>query len=108
MVSHGYRRKFDSKFCGQSYPAYRDGPANQITEKLQCKEFIMSKTSILRREAGVVLKKVTLEIGQTILAEAYSVSTRRTPEVLQSGNLAQAVEEYEAELGRCRSLALHR
>lgn len=62
----------------------------------------MSKTSILLSEAGAVLKEVTLESGQTIVAKAFCVSTRRTPEVWQSGNLEQAVEDYEAELGRCR------
>jgi hypothetical protein len=37
-----------------------------------------------------------------------SVSTRRTSEVWQSGNLEQALQDYNAELDRCTSLALHR
>jgi hypothetical protein len=68
----------------------------------------MSKTRILLSEAAVVLKEITLESGQTILARVYSVSTRRIPEVWQTGNFEQAVGYYYAELERCRSPALHR
>jgi hypothetical protein len=59
-------------------------------------------------EAGVVLKQVTLESGQTVLAKVYSVSTRRTPEVWQAGNLEQALEYYNTEIDRCKGLVLHR
>jgi hypothetical protein len=59
-------------------------------------------------EAGVVLKQEILESGQTILAKVYSVSTRRTLEIWQSGNLEQALEYYNAELDRCTGLVLHR
>ena len=59
-------------------------------------------------EAGVVLDQVILASGQTVLAKVYSVSTRRTPEVWPSGNLEQALADYNAELDRCASLALHR
>ena len=59
-------------------------------------------------EAGVVLKQVTLESGQTTLAKVYSVSTRRTSEVWQAGNLEQALEYYNTELDRCAGLVLHR
>jgi hypothetical protein len=68
----------------------------------------MSKSRILFMEAGVVLEQVILESGQTILAKVYSVSTRRTAEVWPSGNLEQALADYNAELDRCASLALHR
>jgi hypothetical protein len=69
---------------------------------------VMSKTRILLMEAGVVLTQVIHESGQTIVAKVYSVSTKRTPEVWQSGNLEQALEYYNAELDRCANLALHR
>ena len=59
-------------------------------------------------EAGVVLKQETLESGQTTLAKVYSVSTRRTSEVWQAGNLEQALESYNTELDRCAGLVLHR
>ena len=59
-------------------------------------------------EAGVVLEQATLKSGQTILAKVYSVSTRRTPEVLRSGNLEQALKYYNAEQDRCTGLVLHR
>jgi hypothetical protein len=68
----------------------------------------MSKTRILLMEAGVVLKQVTLESGQTVLAKVYSVSSRRTPEVWQAGNLEQALEYYNTEIDRCTGLVLHR
>ncbi len=68
----------------------------------------MSKTRILFMEAGVVLTQVILESGQTVLTKVYSVSTRRTSEVWQSGDLEQALQDYNAELDRCTSLALHR
>ena len=63
----------------------------------------MSKTRILLMEAGVVLKEVTLESGLTILAKAYSVSTRRTPEVWPAENLEQALKHYNEELERARA-----
>ena len=59
-------------------------------------------------EAGVVLKQVALESEQTTLTKVYSVSTRRTSEVWQAGNLEQALEYYNTELDRCTSLVLHR
>jgi hypothetical protein len=59
-------------------------------------------------EAGVVLKQETLESGQTTFAKVYSVSTRRTSEVWQAGNLEQALEYYNTELDRCAGLVLHR
>ncbi|HUZ91443.1 MAG TPA: hypothetical protein VMU78_06040 [Methylocella sp.] len=68
----------------------------------------MSKTRILLMEAGVVLKQVTLESEQTTLAKVYSVSTRRTSEVWQSGDFEKALEYYNAEQDRCANLALHR
>jgi hypothetical protein len=68
----------------------------------------MFKTRILLMEAGVVLKQVTLESGQTTLPRVYSVSTRRTPEVWQAGNLEQALEYYNTEIDRCTGLVLHR
>ena len=68
----------------------------------------MSKTRILLMEAGVVLKQVTLESGQTLLAKVYSVSTKRTPEVWRTGNLEQALEYYNAEQDRCASQVLQR
>jgi hypothetical protein len=55
-------------------------------------------------EAGVVLKEVKLESSQPILAKAYSVSTRRTPEVWPAENLEQALKLYNEELERCMSL----
>lgn len=68
----------------------------------------MSKTRLLFLEAGVALKEVTVEHGQTILARAYAVSTKRTSEVWQSSNLEQALRDYNAELDRCTNLAFHR
>ncbi|HTV32046.1 MAG TPA: hypothetical protein VME69_02950 [Methylocella sp.] len=68
----------------------------------------MSKTRILLMEAGVVLKQVIFESGQTILAKAYSVSTRRTPEVWQTGDLEKALAYYNAEIDRCTGLTLQR
>lgn len=68
----------------------------------------MSKSRILLMEAGVVLKQVMLESGQTTWAKAYSISTKRTPEVWQTGDLEQALAYYNAELDRCTGLALQR
>ncbi|MGH6848662.1 MAG: hypothetical protein ACREC0_14880 [Methylocella sp.] len=68
----------------------------------------MSKTRILLMEAGVVLKQVTIESGQTTLTKLYSVSTRRTSEVWDTGNLEQALEYYNTEIDRCTGLVLHR
>ena len=68
----------------------------------------MSRTCILFMEAGVVLKQVALESEQTTLTKVYSVSTRRTSEVWQAGNLEQALEYYNTELDRCTGLVLHR
>ena len=68
----------------------------------------MSKTCILFMEAGVVLEQASLDGEQTALARIYSVSTKRTSEVWQSGNLEQALKYYNAELDRCTSLVFHR
>ncbi len=68
----------------------------------------MSKTRILLMEDGVVLNQVILESGQTLLTKVYSVSSKRTAEVWQSGNLEQALQDYNAELERCESLVLQR
>ena len=65
----------------------------------------MSKTRILLMEAGVVLEEVKLESSPSILAKAYSVSTRRTHEVWPAENLEQALKHYNEELERCTNLA---
>jgi len=55
-----------------------------------------SKTEILRAQSGVVLKKVSLA-GVT----AYSVSTKRTPEVWQTADLMAANRFFDDEVERC-------
>jgi hypothetical protein len=82
--------------------------ANQQQWGNDVRKTVMSKTRILLMEAGVVLDQVIHESGQTIVAKVYSVSTKRKPEIWQSGNLEQALEYYNAELDRCTNLALHR
>ena len=105
----GDRPKLDSKLIwfhveNGNLPS-RIAPKSAMMEEERCKETIMSKTRILLMEAGVVLKEVKLESGPTILAKAYSVSTRRTPEVWPAENLEQALKHYNEELERCTSLA---
>jgi hypothetical protein len=68
----------------------------------------MPKVRILFMETGVVLEQATLESGQAVLAKVYSISTKRTSEVWQAGDLEQALEYYNAELDRCQNLAFHR
>lgn len=68
----------------------------------------MRKARILLMEAGVVLEQVNLETGRHMPNKEYSVSSKRTHEVWQSGNLEQALEYYNAELDRCMGLALQR
>jgi len=63
-----------------------------------------SKTKILRQQDGVILKEVTLPGDVGPVAVAYSVSSRRTPEVWNSGNLTEATRLFDAELARCSKL----
>ena len=68
----------------------------------------MSERRILLMEAGVVLEQIRLETGQAILDKQYSVSSKRTPEVWQAGDLEQALTFYNAEIDRCTGHVLHR
>jgi len=67
----------------------------------------MSKTRIFLMEAGVVLEQVNLEKGRNTPKE-YTVSSGRTEEVWQSRTLEEALEDYNAELDRCKGAALQR
>jgi hypothetical protein len=97
--------------CGERQFEDVSSPANQqywTRSNAAVEETVMSKTRILLMEAGVVLEQISFESGQTLLAKVYSVSTKRTPEVWQTGNLEQALEYYNAEQDRCASQVLQR
>ena len=56
-----------------------------------------SRTEIVRVKSGVVLKKVSLD---TLIA--YSVSSKRTPEVWQAADLEIANRYFDEEVDRCQ------
>ena len=57
---------------------------------------VVSRTEILRANSEVVLKRVSLGT-----ATAYSVSSKRTPEVWQAEDLETANRYFDEEVGRC-------
>ena len=56
---------------------------------------------ILRTKAGAVLVKVTLPAGALPAAVAYTVSSKRTPEVASFDILDAAEAYFAAEVARC-------
>jgi len=65
-----------------------------------------SQHEVLKFAQGVTLKKVTLPGPSGPLAVAYSISSRRTPEVWQTGDRAEAERLFQEELARCNALPL--
>jgi hypothetical protein len=55
-----------------------------------------SRTKTLRMDSGVIMKKVSLDV-----VTAYSVSSKRTPEVWQTEDLETANRYFDEEVGRC-------
>ena len=61
----------------------------------------MSEKKILRSEAGVTLTEVSLRSGSAVVATAYVVKSRRTPEAPNFDNLAAAEIGFREEVARC-------
>lgn len=64
-----------------------------------------SKKEILRMQNGVRLLKISV-LTEAMPIVAYSVSTKRTPEVWQSTNLIEAHRLFEQEVGRCQDVSV--
>jgi hypothetical protein len=60
-----------------------------------------SNKKVLKAERGVTLTEVTLSSGSTVVAVAYVVKSRRTPEVPNFDNLAAADVGFNEEVARC-------
>lgn len=63
----------------------------------------MSEQRILRNEAGVTLIEVSLRSGSAVVATAYVVKSRRTPEAPNFDNLAAAEAAFQEEVTRCQA-----
>jgi hypothetical protein len=61
----------------------------------------MSERKILRSEAGVTLTEVSLRSGSAVVATAYVVKSRRTPEAPNFDNLSAAETGFREEVARC-------
>ena len=61
-----------------------------------------SETRVLQADAGVLLKEVHLRGDGGHVAVAYSVSSKRTPEVWNCDSLPQAKAAFDAEVALCK------
>lgn len=62
----------------------------------------MNQPKVVRSQAGVELKKISLVQGTAVLHESFTVSSQRTPEVKNFGSDAAAAEKYfSEEVARC-------
>lgn len=59
-----------------------------------------SEKRILKAEHGVTLTEVTLRSGSAVVAVAYVVKSRRTPEAPNFDNLAAAEVGFNEEVAR--------
>ena len=60
----------------------------------------MTEHRNLKSSNGVTLSEHTLTDGRNVLSRAYTVKSRRTPEVPNFGTMAEAETYYEQELLR--------
>ena len=62
---------------------------------------IASEREVLAAKSGVILEQVTLRNGNVVVAVAFVVKSRRTPEVPNFSDIIAAQQYFNEEVQRC-------